>query len=281
MTFVWYYAVLLAVFTGWIFRVRRQRLAWAGLVLVSALWLADWATQRGTARLDVLALRGAPAVFAAGSGTQPRLAGRLRQHRIGRRNRQTVPLGAGVNRLDDFCLTAGYQQSMGGAEIVLTNFAPAAVFTGPARVRSPAYRRVEAELARAPGLLPRCGTATHWTAGRFFTPARKISSPRRTKFPWPCNETFAATPFCSFRAGRDGTNPADEPPPELRAEIVVAGLPSRDEPLIEPLLDMLRPKLIIIADSELPPTAPGRPNCANVWPNAPARASSTAATPAR
>ena len=40
--------------------------------------------------------------------------------------------------------------------------------------------------------------------------------------------------------------------PELRAEIVVAGLPSRDEPLIEPLLDMLRPKLIIIADSEQP-----------------------------
>jgi hypothetical protein len=42
--------------------------------------------------------------------------------------------------------------------------------------------------------------------------------------------------------------------PELRAEIVVAGLPKRDEPLGEPLLDLLQPRLIIIADSEFPAT---------------------------
>ncbi len=42
--------------------------------------------------------------------------------------------------------------------------------------------------------------------------------------------------------------------PDLRAEIVIAGLPSRDEPLDEPLLEMLQPKLIIIADSEMPAT---------------------------
>jgi hypothetical protein len=40
----------------------------------------------------------------------------------------------------------------------------------------------------------------------------------------------------------------------LRAEFVVAGLPAREEPLCEPLLDQLRPRLIVIADSAFPAT---------------------------
>jgi beta-lactamase superfamily II metal-dependent hydrolase len=54
--------------------------------------------------------------------------------------------------------------------------------------------------------------------------------------------------------GRDGQNLLMARHPELRAEIVVAGLPARDEPLDGPLLDLLQPRLVIIADSELPAT---------------------------
>ena len=42
--------------------------------------------------------------------------------------------------------------------------------------------------------------------------------------------------------------------PELRADIIVSGLPARDEPLSQPLLLQLQPKLIIIVDSETPAT---------------------------
>jgi hypothetical protein len=42
--------------------------------------------------------------------------------------------------------------------------------------------------------------------------------------------------------------------PDLRADIVVAGLPARDEPLSDPLLDTLQAQVIIIADSEIPAT---------------------------
>ena len=42
--------------------------------------------------------------------------------------------------------------------------------------------------------------------------------------------------------------------PDLRADIVVAGLPTRDEPLCDPLLDMLQARWIIIADAEFPAT---------------------------
>ena len=42
--------------------------------------------------------------------------------------------------------------------------------------------------------------------------------------------------------------------PDLRAEFVVAGLPARDEPLCEPLLDLLRPRIIVMADAKFPAT---------------------------
>jgi beta-lactamase superfamily II metal-dependent hydrolase len=52
--------------------------------------------------------------------------------------------------------------------------------------------------------------------------------------------------------GRDGQDALMHRHPDLRAEIVIAGLPARDEPLCEPLLDQLRPQLIVMADAKFP-----------------------------
>jgi len=54
--------------------------------------------------------------------------------------------------------------------------------------------------------------------------------------------------------GRSGQDSLVEGHPHLRADIVVAGLPATDEPLSEPLLRLIEPKLIIITDSEFPAT---------------------------
>jgi beta-lactamase superfamily II metal-dependent hydrolase len=58
---------------------------------------------------------------------------------------------------------------------------------------------------------------------------------------------------------RDGQDALMRRHPDLRADIVVAGLPARDEPLCDALLDMLQPRLIIIADSEFPATRRASP----------------------
>jgi beta-lactamase superfamily II metal-dependent hydrolase len=54
--------------------------------------------------------------------------------------------------------------------------------------------------------------------------------------------------------GRDGQEALMRRHPDLRAEFVVTGLPAREEPLCEPLLDLLRPRLIVIADAAFPAT---------------------------
>jgi beta-lactamase superfamily II metal-dependent hydrolase len=41
---------------------------------------------------------------------------------------------------------------------------------------------------------------------------------------------------------------------DLRADIVIAGLPNEGEPLGESLIDAIQPKVIVIADSEFPAT---------------------------
>jgi len=41
---------------------------------------------------------------------------------------------------------------------------------------------------------------------------------------------------------------------DLRADIVIAGLPNEGEPLCDALLDAIQPKVIVIADSEFPAT---------------------------
>jgi beta-lactamase superfamily II metal-dependent hydrolase len=41
---------------------------------------------------------------------------------------------------------------------------------------------------------------------------------------------------------------------DLRADIVICGLPNQGEPLCDALADAIQPRLIVIADSEFPPT---------------------------
>ena len=55
--------------------------------------------------------------------------------------------------------------------------------------------------------------------------------------------------------GREGQEALMRHHPQLRADIVVAGLPAGgEEPLCVPLLDQLRPGVIVIADAEYPAT---------------------------
>ena len=254
-TFVCYYAVMLAVFTGWIFRTKHKKAGLGLLVALGALWLADWQWQRGAERLDVLALRGAPAIFVTGSGINRDLLADCGDTVSADGIVKPFLHAQGINRLAEFCLTSGYQQSMGGAQIVLTNFLPAAVLAGPARVRSPVYRQVTAELEQTPGFLRNVQDGDNvagWT----------VLYPR-------ADDKFAAADEVSlalYRSlnghsvlllpalGLDGQRLLMNRHPDLRAEIVIAGLPSRDEPLDEPLLEMLQAKLIIIADSGMPAT---------------------------
>ena len=255
ITFVCYYAILLAVFTGWIFRTRHKKAGVAGFLALAALWVADSQWQRGLARIDVLALRGAPAVFVAGAGTNRNLLADCGDTTSADGIVKPFLHAQGINRLGEFCLTAGYQQSVGGADIVLTNFSPGSVFAGPARVRSPAYRRVTGELEQTPGFLKSVQDGDGVAGWTVLYPRADDKFAAADEVSLVLSRSINGHSILLLPAlGLDGQRLLMDRHPDLRAEIVMAGLPSRDEPLDEPLLEMLQPKLIIVADSEVPAT---------------------------
>jgi beta-lactamase superfamily II metal-dependent hydrolase len=255
MTFVWYYSVLLAVFTGWVFRARRKGLALAALLLLSVAWAVDWKLQRSVKRLDVVALRGAPVVFIGGSGTNQDLLADCGNAAAAEGIVKPFLHAQGVNRLGDFCFTTGYSQNIGGAEVIQTNFAPATVCGGPVRVRSTVYRRLATELEQIPGLWRTVQDGDGLDGWSILYPNAEDKSAAADEVSLVLQRTIRGHSVLLLPAlGRDGQNLLMARHPELRAEIVVAGLPARDEPLAEPLLDFLQPKLVIIADSEFPAT---------------------------
>jgi beta-lactamase superfamily II metal-dependent hydrolase len=160
----------------------------------------------------------------------------------------------GVNHLDAFCLGVGLRPHFDGAEVVLTNSWPRAIYTGAAGERSGAYRE----------LMERLGQTGRWQAARdgdriagwsVLHPALGERLTQADDNGVVLRREFHGHSVLLLPAlGRDGQNALMRRHPELRAEVVVAGLPAREEPLSEPLLDLLQPRLIVIMDTQFPAT---------------------------
>jgi beta-lactamase superfamily II metal-dependent hydrolase len=157
-------------------------------------------------------------------------------------------------------LTAGHIQTAGGANVLLTNFPTRQVFLNPARDRSAAYHDIIDQIKKT----------AHW---------QTVQSGDNVEG-WSVLHPQASASFADaddnalafFREinghsilllstlGRSGQDSLGQTHPNLRADVVIAGLPARDEPLSEPLLNLLQPELIVIIDSEFPATrrAPAR-----------------------
>ena len=254
VTFVLYYLVLFSVLTGWIFR---SRIKWAVAVAIlglSVCWLAQWAAENKTARLHFLPLNGGSAIFADNAGSRESLLFDCGNAAAAESVVKPFLRAQGVNTLDSFALTVGHVQDSGGAKVVLTNFSPGRVFINSVRDRSPAYRDVIDEIKQT----------AHWQALQSGDDAGgwSVLHPERSvRFDdaddnalvfW--REINGHSILLLSALGRSGQDSLVENHPNLRADIVVAGLPATDEPLSEPLLHLIQPKLIIIIDSELPAT---------------------------
>jgi ComEC/Rec2-related protein len=252
VTFVLYYLVLFSVLTGWIFRSKFKRtiaLVILGLVIC---WLAQRTVENKTARLHFLPLSGGSAVFADNAGS-----GKSFLFDCGNTNTAESVVkpflrAQGVNRLDAFALTVGHVQDAGGAKVVLTNFSVGRAFINSARDRSSPYRKVIDEIKQT----------TPWQALQAGDDAQgwSVLHPEKSvQFPdaddnalvfWRAVNGHSIILLSTL--GRSGQDSLVEGHPDLRADMVVAGLPAKDEPLSEPLLHLLQPKLIIITDSEFP-----------------------------
>lgn len=252
--FTLYYGALLALCAGWF---SHRHLRWCVVSLMALLatgWFISWKQECAWHRITAVPLNGGHATY-----VEPRAAdgwlfdcGDLSAIDF---TLKPFLQAKGVNRIEHFLLTHGDIRQIGGVSRLIKTFPVRQTFASPVPARSTKYREALSELA-VKSKLEKCAT------NGFALPPWTILHPNDSDHFSSAedNAVVALGIFDGVRVllvsdlGKMGQNAFFSRHPELRAEVIVAGLPSAGEPLATEWLRTLQPKLIVVADSEFPAT---------------------------
>ncbi len=253
VTFLIYYALLLGLFSGWLLEPRRRRWTF-GLTgaLVVALGV-NWFVARNESRITVLALHGGAAQFIDSPGRQsPMLVDCGSESDAGFAVKPFLA-AQGVNRLPCLLLTHGDVRHVGGTALITNNFNVTRIATSPLPSRSPAHRQIIATLERTPARwlrLQRGDKLGDWTVLHPSATNRLSQADD--------NSVVLLGEPCGVRVlllgdlGKAGQSALLDPHADLRADVAVACMPTRGEPLGDGLLDAIQPRAIIVNDATYP-----------------------------
>jgi competence protein ComEC len=256
LTTLVYYAVLLALATGWLVRPKRRLLRWLAVGGLILIWGASWWAGLSVKRLTILNLSG-------GYGLYCDLPGKADDLLIDPGTTNAVQFltkpflrAQGVNRLSGLLLSHGDLHQMGGALMVEELFGAKQVIVGPLGFRSPVYRRtLQSFEARSKPVrvVSRGDSAAGWSV---------LHPDAGDKFPVADDKALVlARTIQGSRVlllsdlGRPGQEALLSRESDLRADILIAGLPVKPEALCEALLEAINPRLIVVCDSEFPASA--------------------------
>jgi competence protein ComEC len=248
-----YYAVLLGVCTGWLLQPRLRAWKIAALAVGLCLWSAQYWQARSVTRLTILPANGGMVIHFDSPGTSNDLLVDCGATNSVQSLTKPFLRAQGVNRLPALLLTHGDLKHIGGAELVAQLFSLRKLCVSPARFRSPVYRRILKDYSATPEKLRTvsrddqvgCWTVLHPQPDDRFSQADD-------------NALVLSAVIGGQRVlllsdlGRPGQDALLERTPDLRADIVVTGLPVQREALSDALLDAIQPRVIIVADSEFP-----------------------------
>lgn len=252
-TILLYYAVLLAVFTGWLFKSQWRAAKFTTLALLLAAWTGQFFYHRAATQLTVVPLNGGNTIYCDAPGTRNDLL-------IDCGNADSVDFvtkpylrAQGINSLRQIALTHGDVQQIGGFTNLQALMPIHKVLTSAVRFRSPAYREIVQSLDTSPArrqIIHRSDAFSHWTV---LHPGDTNHFSRADDNALVLRGEFAGTRILLLSdLGRPGQQALLENQPDLHADIVITGMPGQDEPLNNALLDAIAPQLIILADSKSP-----------------------------
>jgi competence protein ComEC len=248
-----YYAVLLGLFTGWLLQPKLR--AWKIAALATGLCLWGWQYWQAHAvtRLTILPANGGVAIYFDAPGRSNDLLVDCGATNSVQSLTKPFLRAQGVNRLPALLLTHGDLRHVGGAEMVASQFSLRKLCVSPVRFRSPVYRQILRNYDRTPERLrtvSRNDQVGCWTV---------LSPEPSDRFSQADDGALVLSAVISGQRilllsdlGRPGQDALLQRTPDLRADIVVTGLPVRYEALSDALLDAIQPRVIIVADSEFP-----------------------------
>jgi competence protein ComEC len=247
-----YYAILIAALGGWLKTARRKIAFAAALTFIAAFYLWQWDDSRGEVKLTVLPLNGGHAVFVDAAGRKNDWLIDCGDENAVNFTLKNFLRAQGVNKISRLVLTEGDSQNCGGAELLGQLFGVGELWTSPVHFRSAAYNEIVGVFEKSSRHKTfSCGDqAGCW---QILWPAATNNFSRADDSALVLLGDFSGAKILLLsdlnRAGQSGLLTTTN---DLRADIVVAGLPNEGEPLSDALIDAIQPKIIVIADSEYP-----------------------------
>ncbi len=256
-----YYALLLGFVTGWLQRPAFRPLKFASLMGVVLLWGWNEYQVGSVKRLTILPLNGGTAIYFDDRGQANDLLIDCGATNSVRWLTKSFLRAQGVKVLPGLVLTHGDIRHMGGADILAMLFAPQHVYFSPVRFRSAVYRKCVKLFDASPGLVRRLSQSDQLGSWQVLHPQTTDHFPQADDNSLVLLGTFDSTRILLLPdLGRAGQEALLGRTLNLRADVVIAGLPTNGESLREELLQAIEPKVIVLSDSELP--ASGRASSA-------------------
>jgi competence protein ComEC len=250
-----YYAILIVTLSGRLKTIRRKKFAIAILILIATIYFWRWENSRDETKITILPLNGGHLVFVDAAGVK-------NDWLIDCGNENAVEFtlkpflrAQGVNKIPRLILTEGDAKNCGGAQSLDQLFDIGELWTSSVKFRSTAYRDAVSQFKKVPSrhkILNYSDSIGDWmvlhpNAINNFARADDNALVLLGNFP----DTRILLLSDLSRAGQSELLSRAN---DLRADIVIAGLPTEGEPLCDALIDAVQPKIIVIADSEFPPS---------------------------
>ncbi len=248
-----YYSLLFGVVSGKLFAPRIRFGSAAAICLLAILGVLHWFNHRNDTLITILPLSGGDSIFVDSPGRAHDLLLDCGNEAAAEFLVKPFLHGQGVNRLRRLLLTHGDVRHVGGANLMAREFAVSQFLTSSVRFRSPAYRQLSDRLDSPPERLRAINRGDQLGAWTVLHPEAHDRFPEADDNAIVLRGQFVGgrVLFCSD-LGRPGQRTLLDREPDLRASVVVAGIPAHSEPLGDALLDAVQPRVMVISASDVP-----------------------------
>ena len=249
-----YFAVLIGVSSGWLLARPRRTASVIALILLALIGIWRWQSSRGETDLTVLPLNGGQAVYVDDDGRKNDWLINCGNENAVNFTMKNFLRAQGVNKIPRLVLTEGDLKNCGGATMLDELFPVGELWTSAEKFRSAAYREAVSHFEKSSRHKIFAGGETNGDWEILF-PDGEAKTAKADDRPLVLRGNFHGTKILLLSdLSRAGQSALMESVPDLRADIVVAGLPTQGEPLCDALIERVQPRVIVIADSEQPAT---------------------------
>jgi competence protein ComEC len=253
LSIIIYYFVFIVILSGWLKTTWRKIFSTFILIFIAGIYCWHWEKSRAEIRLTVLPLNGGHAIFVDAAGRNNDWLVNCGDEDAVKFTLKPFLRAKGVNTIPRLVLTEGDVRNIGGAQSLDEIFGISELWTSSIKFRSTAYRDVVSEFGKPPSRHQIFSFGENAGCWRVLLPAATNNFLRADDNALVLLGNFHGAKILLLAdLGRGGQGALLEQTNDLRADIVVAGLPNEGEPLCNALLDVIQPKIIVIADLEFP-----------------------------